>query len=71
MARTQKSPAPIEWLTSTDAAEFLKTTPSALRKKFERAIKKTGGGMEAHIDGVRARKFGGRWLVSVGPEWTK
>ena len=55
------------WLTLHVAAEFLSTTASALRRRFERRARKVAdGGIEAHVDGVRARKFGGRWRVQLG-----
>jgi hypothetical protein len=59
------------WYTLHDAAERLSLTADALRRQFERhAIRAKDGGTEAHIDGVRARKFANRWRVSFGESWT-
>jgi hypothetical protein len=65
-----KSRSSHKWHTLTDAAEFLSLNPDALRRQFERhAVRAKDGGTEAHIDGVRARKFANRWRVSFGESW--
>lgn len=60
------------WYALRDAATILSVTPSALRKQLERrAVQTADGGVEAHIDGVRARKFANRWRVLFGRAWTE
>jgi DNA-binding NtrC family response regulator len=52
------------------AADFLGLTPSALRKAIERrAVRAPDGGIEADLDGVRARKLGRLWRVQLGDRW--
>jgi len=69
MKRPNNRPS-CKWHTLTDAAEFLSLNPDALRRQLERhAIRAKDGGTEAHIDGVRARKFANRWRVSFGESW--
>lgn len=59
------------WIALRDAAQMLGVSASALRKLFERrANRAADGGVEATVDGVRARKFANRWRVSFGKEWT-
>jgi hypothetical protein len=59
------------WYPLRDAAAFLRVTPNALRKQLERrAVQAADGGVEAQVDGVRARKFANRWRVSFGRVWT-
>jgi len=71
MRRTQKQGAPLRWHTLSDAAVHLSVSPAALRRQLERhAVRARDGGTEAHIDGVRARKFANRWRVSFGESWT-
>ena len=60
------------WYALRDAAPMLGVSVPALRKLFERrAGKAADGGTEAHVDGVRARKFANRWRVSFGRHWTE
>ena len=60
------------WYPLRDAAEILAISPDALRKQFERRVERAAdGGTEAHVDGVRARKFANRWRVSFGKPWTE
>ena len=60
------------WLPLRAAATILSVTPDALRKQFERRAQKAPDGVvEARIDGVHARKFGGRWRVALGPQWSQ
>jgi hypothetical protein len=64
--------APLRWYALRDAAQILAVTPGALRKLFERRTRRApDGGVEAHLDGVRARKFANRWRVSFGKSWTE
>jgi hypothetical protein len=49
---------------------MLSVSPEALRKQFERKVRLApDGGMEAEVDGVRARKFANRWRVCFSPAW--
>ena len=58
------------WVTVRDAAEFLSMRPDALRRSFERhAQAARDGGIEANIDGLKARKFGRHWRVMLGEAW--
>ena len=60
------------WFPLRDAAAILSVSPDALRKQFERRAQRApDGGTEAHIDGVRARKFANRWRVSLPKYWTE
>jgi hypothetical protein len=44
--------------------------PGALRRTLERRARRaTDGVIEAAFDGIRARKFAGRWRVHLGPGW--
>lgn len=64
--------APLRWYALRDAAPLLGVSVGALRKLLERrAIRAADGGVEAHVDGVKARKFANRWRVSLGPAWTE
>jgi hypothetical protein len=59
------------WYTLRDAAALLSMTPSALRKLLERrALRSVDGGASAVVDGVMGRKFGNRWRVTFGRDWT-
>jgi hypothetical protein len=70
MARNRASAKPLQWYALRDAAEILSTSPEALRKQFERRARLTAdGGVEADVDGVRARKFANRWRVCFGDAW--
>jgi hypothetical protein len=45
-------------------------TAAALRRTIERRARRADDGvLEADFDGIRARKFAGRWRVSLGPGW--
>ena len=60
------------WYALRDAASMLSVTPAALRKQMERRAQRTPDGIvEAKLDGVRGRKFGGRWRVSFDKSWTE
>lgn len=59
------------WLPLSQAAHELGMDAATLRKKFERSVRKaTDGVAESTIDGVRARKFGGRWKVALNENWS-
>jgi hypothetical protein len=55
--------------TLSHAAMHLDTSPSALRRSFERAAKARGGRSEVRINGVRARKRGRLWRVVFESSW--
>lgn len=62
--------SPLRWYPLREAAEMLSVSREALRKQFERkAYMAPDGGVEANVDGVRARKFANRWRVSFGDAW--
>ncbi len=51
---------------------MLDITPAALLRALERAAHRAGdGGIEAELDGVRGRKLGRRWRVSLSEAWTR
>lgn len=58
------------WVSINTAAEFLGMSPDALRRSIERHIVRGPDGThEANLDGVRARKFAGRWRVKLSAAW--
>jgi hypothetical protein len=60
------------WYALRDAASMLSVTPAALRKQMERKAQRAPDGVtEARLDGVRGRKFAGRWRVSFDRSWTE
>jgi len=60
--------APLRWYPLRDAAPLLGVSVGARRKLLERrAVKATDGGVEANVDGVKARKFANRWRSRWGP----
>jgi hypothetical protein len=65
------SPHPAaRWLTVRDAAPLLSMSPDALRRSLERyAVRAPDGGIEANIDGLRARKLGRLWRVMLAGAW--
>lgn len=59
------------WMSVEAAARFLDLSADALRRTIERhAVRGDGGGIEARIDGVIARKFGRLWRVKFSAAWT-
>lgn len=70
MTRGLGTGRPLQWYALRHAAEILSISPEALRKQFERKARRTvDGGVEADVDGVRARKFANRWRVCFGDAW--
>lgn len=62
--------APLRWYPTRDAAAILGVSPEALRKQLERnQFRAPDGVVEACVNGVRGRKFAGRWRVSLGERW--
>ena len=60
------------WVTLRSAAESLDMAASALRRTIERRARLADDGvLEAAFDGIRARKFAGRWRVNLGAAWTR
>lgn len=58
------------WRSLETVAALLDETPDGLRKKIERRRKKGADGVaEAKLDGLRARKLGGRWKVMLSKDW--
>lgn len=65
-----KDVVPVRWVSVDRAALVLDLTPAALRRSLERhAQRAPDGGVEANIDGVRARKFGRLWRVRFSERW--
>lgn len=63
---------PRGWVAIQTAAEYLDMSPDALRRALERrAVRAPDGGVEANIDGVRARKFGRTWRVAFSERWLR
>lgn len=60
------------WTTLRTAAEALDIAPAAMRRTIERRARPAEDGvLEASFDGIRARKFAGRWRVNLGARWTQ
>jgi len=58
------------WLGLAAAAVSLDMGAGALRRTIERRARCANDGViEAAFDGIRARKFAGRWRVNLGPGW--
>jgi hypothetical protein len=64
---------PVRWMSVEDAAAILGIPTISLRRTIERNAKKTGdGSVEARVDGIVAKKCGGRlWRVFLDARWTK
>lgn len=54
------------WIPLADAADQLGTPIVTLRRMFDRHSKKIAGGVEATVDGIRARRLGRQWRVLLG-----
>jgi hypothetical protein len=67
-----ESPSGQRWLRVDEAAEVLGVEVITLRRAIERHARRDadGGGIQAHFDGLRARKLGRHWRVLLGPEWS-
>jgi hypothetical protein len=63
-------PEPARWMSVDAAAEILGVPVITFRRALERsARRRPDGGVEAHVDGVRARKFGRLWRVLLDQSW--
>ena len=51
------------------AAPYLDTSPGALRKAIQEAVKASGGRADVRVNGVRAFKRGRLWRVAFGSSW--
>jgi hypothetical protein len=68
---TVTGPAATRWISVESAADLLGMTAPALRKALDRRAQRTAdGGTEAELDGVRGRKLGRLWRVTLSPAWT-
>jgi len=58
------------WLSLAATAALLDMAAGALRRTIERRARLAADGvLEATFDGIRARKFAGRWRINLGPGW--
>jgi len=58
------------WLPLLTAAEHLGESADSLRKKLERASKRSVDGVvEAELDGITARKLGRLWKLRLSDGW--
>jgi hypothetical protein len=58
------------WLPLLKAAAHLGESPDSLRKKLERASKRSPDGViEAVLDGITARKLGRLWKLRLADGW--
>ncbi len=68
--KTQSNQGNYHWKPLADAARHLTKTAAGLRRMIQRNAKRGPKGIwEARFNNIVARKFGGRWLVSL-PDWT-
>jgi hypothetical protein len=67
------TPVPVRWMSIEDAASILGISIISLRRTIERHARKTAdGSVEARVDGIAARKCGGRlWRVHLDSAWTR
>jgi hypothetical protein len=64
-------PSRPEWLRIDEAARILGFTVVTLRRAIERNARRDVDGLvHAAFDGLRARKLGRQWRVSLGPCWS-
>lgn len=68
LAEPPKQPA--FWMTVEQGAVVLAMSSEALRRSLERkAVRAPDGGVEASWDGIRGRKLGRLWRVSLSERW--
>lgn len=71
MSAPMPASAPTRWISLQSAADLLSLTPAALRKSLDRrSLRTPDGGVEAELDGVRGRKLGRLWRVTLSSAWT-
>lgn len=59
------------WLSVREAATVLGLAVVSLRRLIERHARRApDGGIEASLDGVRAKKLGRTWRVQLSSAWT-
>ncbi len=65
--------APVRWMSVEDAAMILGLPVITLRRTIERNARKAADGtIEAKVDGIVAKKCGGRlWRVFLDASWTR
>lgn len=68
-AKKKAAERPQAWVSLAVAASHLGTSPDALAKVFARNARAVEGGVEAKLDGVRARKLGRLWRVQFSAAW--
>ncbi len=60
----------MRWLSLQAAADVLGMTSAALRKVLERNARRADDGVtEAEVNGVRGRKLGRLWRVTLSAAW--
>jgi hypothetical protein len=70
MSSATPTVATVRWVSVQSAADILGLTSAALRKSLDRrATRVADGGIEAELDGVRGRKFGRLWRVTLSAAW--
>ena len=61
---------PAFWMTVEQGAVVLAMSSEALRRSLERkAVRAPDGGVEASWDGIRGRKIGRLWRVTLSERW--
>lgn len=59
------------WISIREAADILGYGAVSMRRLIERNARRVAdGGIEANVDGVRARKIGRTWRVQLGAAWS-
>ena len=68
--RNSKGEGPYHWRSLAEAAHRLAKSEPALRRMIQRNVKRGPKGiLEAQFNHIVARKFGGRWRVSLSEVW--
>jgi hypothetical protein len=60
----------LRWRSVEDAAAFLGMPVRVLRQTIASKARTADGRIEAHLDGIIARKLGRRWRVWLSAQWT-
>ena len=70
MAFRRHAPTAAPWLPLLNAAEHLGESADSLRKKLDRASRRsTDGAVESQLSGITGRKLGRLWKVRLSPGW--